>query len=89
MAHCGDQSLRTAIARERMHFHQLAYAARQKELEEAERVRAKAARRKHRALLAAWQRFVLSHRLPYAARQKELEEYARCLNELVHCFEDK
>ena len=79
MAHFGEQSLRTAIARERMHFHQLAYQARQEELQEALLWRARAARRKQRALLAAWQRFVRNHRLPYAARQKELEEYERCL----------
>ena len=58
MAQMGDQSLRTVRMRERMHFHQLAYQAQQEASLELEIQRARAARRKRKALYDAWRRFV-------------------------------
>ena len=58
MAQFGEQSLRTAMTRERMHFHRTWLEEEERRRREAEIERARLARAKRRAMVAAWKRFV-------------------------------
>ena len=58
MAQFGEQSRRTAMARERMHFYRMWLEEEERRRFEAEIERARLARAKRTAMVAAWKRFV-------------------------------
>ena len=64
MAQFGEQSLPTAMARERMHFYRMWLEEEEERRRfEAEIERARLARAKRRAMVAAWKRFVENMRV--------------------------